>query len=509
MFNYIDRKLNNITMYRLVMYYLITILAYAVILGNMGYIPYVSYNIIISVAYITFFSWVTNILFSKIFKTPVNIESLYITALILSFIITPPQSIFDLNFLWFAFLSAFLANASKYILAIKKKHIFNPAAIGVLIAGILSGQAASWWIGNVYLVPVVIIFGLILLRKTSRFTLVISFLSVFIISTLFMHQYSGLSNMFSFTNKAIFYSPVLFFAFIMLTEPLTSPTTKWLRIIYGAIVGVIFDPFIHIGTLYSTPEIALVIGNIFSYIVSPKTKLMLMLKERIKIASNTYDFVFKKNKSLSFKPGQYMEWTLPHFGIDNRGNRRYFTITSSPTEEDVRIGVKFYPKGSSFKQSLISMEKGDKISASQISGDFVLPKNINKKLVFLAGGIGITPFRSMIKNIIDKREYRDIVLLYSNKSIEDITYIDILNEAEDFGIKVKYILTDLSNIPQDWSGERGFINTQMIKKIIPDYKERIFYISGPHSMVVGERDLLGKLGLKKKQIKSDFFPGFA
>ncbi|HEC33045.1 MAG TPA: oxidoreductase [Candidatus Kaiserbacteria bacterium] len=473
----------------------------------MGLIPYTSFHIVISVLYITFFSWVTNILFSKIFKAPTNIESLYITALILSFIITPTQSLFDLNFLWFAFLSAILASASKYIFAIRKKHIFNPVAIAVLVAGILTGQAASWWVGTVYLIPVVVIFGLILLRKILRFELVVSFLLVFIVSILTIHQYFGFLNMISFTSKAILYSPVLFFAFIMLTEPLTSPTTRWMRIVYGIIVAIFFDPLFHIGTLYFTPELALVIGNTFSFIVSPKTKLVFLLKEKVKIAFNTYDFVFRKDRHFSFKPGQYMEWTLPHNNIDNRGNRRYFTIASSPTEENMHIGVKFYSKGSSFKKSLMTMSNGDVITASQISGDFILPKDINKKLVFLAGGIGITPFRSMIKNIIDKREQRDIYLLYFINSAKDIAYTEILNKAKGFGINVIYIIANVSDAPDGWNGEVGYLNIKMIKRIIPDFRERIFYISGPHAMVKAGEKILHNLGLKKKQIKSDFFPG--
>jgi len=490
------------------MYCLMAILAYAVILGNFKIIPYDSFYIVISVLYITFFAWITNISFSKILKAPINMESVYITALILVFLITPPKSLFDLNFLWFAFLSATIASASKYLFVVRKKHIFNPAAIAVLIASFLSGQAASWWVGTIYLIPVVIVIGFILLRKILRIELVFTFISVFIISIVISHQYIGLFDMFDFVGKAIFYSPILFFAFIMLTEPLTSPTTRWMRILYGSLVAILFNPFFHIGTIYFTPELALVIGNLFSFIVTPKTKLLFSLKEKVKIAFNTYDFVFKKERDFSFRPGQYMEWTLPHSNIDNRGNRRYFTIVSSPTEENMRIGVKFYSNGSSFKRALIRMKEGDVITASQISGDFVLPKKTKKKIVFLAGGIGITPFRSMLKNIIDKKEERDVILLYFVDSIKDIAYVKILNEASNFGISVKYVLTDINNIPPEWSGEVGFFNNQMIERNIPDFKERIFYISGPHIMVTGVKKILKDSGLKNNQIKSDFFPGF-
>jgi ferredoxin-NADP reductase len=508
MFGYIDRKLNGITMYRMAMYYLVAILMYVVVLGNMGYIKYDSFYIVFSVFYITLLTVIFDIFLSKIYKAALNTESSYITALILSFIITPPQSLFDGSFLWFAFLASLFAVASKYVFAIKKKHIFNPAAIAVLIAGVLSGQAASWWVGNVYIVPIVLIMGLFLIKKISRFTMVIVFLATVIISLFITHSSSSFSDILNFVNKVIFYSPVLFFAFVMLTEPITSPSSMKWRAVYAVVVGFLFNPLAHIGTLYFTPEMALITGNIFAYFVNPKTKAFLVLKEKILISKNTYSFIFKRGRQFNFEPGQYMEWTLPHKNADNRGNRRYFTIASSPKEKDINIGVKFYQNGSSFKRSLINMTSGDSIVASQVAGDFTLPDDKNEKLVFLAGGIGITPFISMIKGMIDTKERRDIVLLYSNKTLEDVAYVDTLKESENFGINVNYIITDKNEDTSSYDVQKGYIDMEMIKRLVPDYKDRTFYISGPHSMVAASKKMLHKLGLKNKQIKSDFFPGF-
>jgi len=115
--------------------------------------------------------------------------------------------------------------------------------------------------------------------------------------------------------------------------------------------------------------------------------------------------------------------------VDSRGNRRYFTIASSPTEKELRLGVKFYPNGSSFKKALASMNEADTIIASQLSGDFIMPSNKKKKLVFIAGGIGITPFRSMIKYLIDTKQKRDIVLIYSNRTKTDVIYKNIFDSA--------------------------------------------------------------------------------
>ena len=99
---------------------------------------------------------------------------------------------------------------------------------------------------------------------------------------------------------------------------------------HGALVGFLFSSSIHIVSVYSTPELALLAGNIFAYAVSPKHKFILELKEKILVASDVYDFVFKSDHKLKFKHGQYLEWTLGHDGQDARGIRRYFSIASSP-----------------------------------------------------------------------------------------------------------------------------------------------------------------------------------
>ena len=337
-------------------------------------------------------------------------------------------------------------------------------------------------------------------------------LSFFIAAFLVIFGGEGfkLAGSFTLFTQLLFYSPLFFFAFIMLTEPLTTPPTKKLRIIYGALCGVLFSPLIHIGSIYFTPELSLVVGNIFSYIVSPKQKLMLKIKEKIKVAQDTYDFVFTTGKNFSFKPGQYLEWTLKHTKSDSRGNRRYFTIASSPTEKDLRVGVKFYPNGSSFKNGLSEMQAGDMIVAAQLAGDFVLPKDASKKLVFMAGGIGITPFRSQIKYLLDMKERRDIVLFYSNRTIADIAYKEIFDEAQThIGLKTVYTITDVLPIGTVWEGKTGYITAGIIRDEVPDFLDRYFYLSGPHGMVAAFEKTLEDIGVHQSQIKKDFFPGFA
>lgn len=502
---FIDSFLNKTTMYRLILYYLIFLLVAAAGLGFFKIIDVSPYTLLFSTLFLLAVSWITNQIFSYFFEAPTNVESLYITALILALIITPAQSTGALIFLAWA---AIWAMASKYIIAIRHKHIFNPVAFAVALTAITIGYSASWWVGTLPMVPFVLIGGILIVRKIRRWDLVLSYMVAAFLTVLAFYIFKG-GNVLSATEKILFESPLLFFAFVMLTEPLTTPPTRFRRILYGVLTGFLFAPQIHVGSLYSTPELALIAGNVFSYAVSPKKKLLLKLYERIKVADDTFDFVFKPDDKLLFKPGQYLEWTLPQEEPDSRGNRRYFTIASAPTEDDISIGVKFYSNPSSYKETLATMKVDDEIVAASLAGDFTMPKDKNKKLVFIAGGIGVTPFRSMIKYLLDIKEKRDIVLFYSNNTTLDIAYKDIFDQAKiKLGIKTIYTLTD-KNIPADWTGRRGFVDAKMIEEEVPDYRGRIFYISGPHSMVTFFKDTLRKMGVKKTQIKTDYFPGFA
>ena len=506
---FIDDFLNKITMYKLVLYSLVflVLVAFTTTFIDTKAFPFSSIELLYSVVTFVFIAFVTNKIFSWAFDAPTNVESVYITAFILVLILDPKTASDSISYLIGVCLIAALSMVSKYILAIKRKHIFNPVAIAVVIATYTINESASWWIGTSHMTPFVFIVGFLIVRKIRRSDMVLSFVGAAFLTTIIAGFIKGTSF-----NPSVLYTLIaqtinqtLFLAVFMLTEPLTTPPTRGLRIIYGSIVGLLLIP-----TLHLAPEVALVLGNIFSYIVSPKDKLLLALSEKIRLATDTYEFSFPKPKSFVFTPGQYMEFTLPHRDPDGRGNRRYFTIASSPTENSIKLGLKFYPEPSSFKNKLLAMAPGEIVTASQCAGDFVLPKDTTKKLVFIAGGIGVTPFRSMIKYCLDRGEKRDIVILYSNRNSNDIAYREIFDEAKrQLGIETTYMLTDKGQVATDSYTRLGFLDGTIIEKEIPDYNERTFYISGPHSMVTLFEKMLHDLGVSKNKIKTDFFPGFA
>ncbi len=501
----IDNLLDKITMYRLVLYYLIFLLVIALFYSFLGILPFSPVSLIVSVLFILAICWLTNKIFAKTFRVPANFESVYISALILALIVSPAKTWTDYAFLFWA---SVLAMASKYILAINKKHLFNPVAVAVAITAFVSVGSASWWVGTGAMLPFLLL-GFLIVRKIRRFDLVYYFFLA-VLLTLFGITILQGGNLFSSVKDVLVSSSLFFFAFVMLTEPLTTPPTKKLQIIYGILVGIMFVPQFHIGTFYTTPEIALVLGNLYVYVVSPKFKIMTTLKQKLQVAPDMIDFLFVPQGKFNFVPGQYMEWTIPHANPDSRGNRRYFTLASSPTESVQRLGIRFYPNGSSLKKAMLAMNSTTPLIGNQISGDFTLPDDPNKKLVFMAGGIGITPFRSMLKYLVDTNQKRPIIMFYSNKLYNEIIYTDVFNDAySKLGIKTVYTLTDKNKIPANWRGRVGRIDSKMIAQEVPDYKERTFYLSGSHSMVVGHEETLRSMGIQEKQIKKDFFPGFA
>lgn len=502
----IDTLVDNLTMYRLVLYYLIGLLLAAVGLSVTGGLRYDPVAIVGSSLILVAACWSINKALAYIFQAPTNTESSLITALILALIITPDLSKLGVTFLLAA---AGLAMASKYVLAINRKHIFNPAAIAVFLTAIGPGQTASWWVSSSVLLPFVLIGGLLLAHKLREMLLLSSF---FVFTTIVSLAWALLSGgqIGTTLQHTIVDSPMFFLGFVMLTEPLTAPATRPLKIIYGGIVGVLLPPQAHFFSYYTSPEMALVVGNVFSYLVSPKTKLFPVLKQKVRVAADTIDFVFAPDRPLKYMPGQYIEMTLPHTHTDSRGDRRYFTLASSPTEPDIHLGIKFYEPGSSFKQAMLAMDKDSQSVIARVSGDFTLPKDASRKLAFIAGGIGITPFRSMTKYLLDTNDKRNLVLLYGAGQWKDVAYAPVFEEAHSrLGMRIIYAL---SNQPQaervPYAYQQTRITEDLMRREMPDYQERVFFISGTHPMVSDVTQTLRKLGVPGHHIKTDFFPGY-
>lgn len=227
--------------------------------------------------------------------------------------------------------------------------------------------------------------------------------------------------------------------------------------------------------------------------------------ERIEpVAHNITTFWFRPDHEPIHVAGQFIDLTIKHDKPDNRGEKRWFTVSASPSESPlVSITTKFSDaNGSTFKQALGSLKVGDQVNISMPMGDFVLPRDKSRPLLFVAGGIGITPFRSIIKSLVDSGEQRDIKLVYAARSKDEFAFKELFKA---YGLPVTYIV---SQPDKSWLGETGTLDANKITQLIPDAKHRLIYMSGPEPMVETLVKDFRSLGFPEHHLVGDYFPNY-
>ncbi len=505
---WLDKILNKVTMYALMTYYLMYLIGVSIGLMFFGVLPYDPWKAIAATLVLYGAAKISNPILGKLFKVKPNSESSAITGLILALIVGPDIAWSTLP--WLVLISV-IAMASKYIIVFQRRHIFNPAALAVLISYFAFGIGASWWIGTLPMVIFVILGGLVFIRKVKWFHLVFSFLITYLVAqSIVLRLLSPDADIIGLVKNLLLYSPILFFSFVMLTEPLTAPSGKNARIGYGIFVALVAVLVPHFFSISYGLEGALLIANLVGLLVFGNTRRFLKLKEKVTVAKDTLLFKFQPNQKLAFEAGQFLLWSLPHPKSDLRGHRRYFTIASSPTENELMLVTKMAEKSSTFKTHMKDMTGEQEMMVSSRDGDFVLPKNSEQHCVFIAGGVGVAPFRSMVKYLLDTKQKQPITMLYSNNLAEEIAFKNVFDEAEKtFGMKTVYTLTDKEHLPADWHGKTGYVSGELIKAEVKDYQKAIYYLSGPDSMVKAIEKTLHDIGISRSQIKTDYFPGYA
>jgi len=214
---------------------------------------------------------------------------------------------------------------------------------------------------------------------------------------------------------------------------------------------------------------------------------------------NVESFIFKPAEALSWKAGQFLRYTLPHEPVDERGTSRWFTIASTPFEKVVQLTTRFSEKnGSTFKKALRALQIGDEVEASGADGSFVIGEGASRPYVFIAGGIGITPFRAILKQTQHENMPITATLLYANRDEHIIFKEELEALTQDIpNLKIHYILS-----PQH-------IDENTIKKLVPDLQKPLWYISGPEPMVEGVTKTLQTMNVSTDQMKRDWFPGYS
>lgn len=221
------------------------------------------------------------------------------------------------------------------------------------------------------------------------------------------------------------------------------------------------------------------------------------------VAKNIKTFWFEPERPVRYEAGQFIELYLPHDNPDSRGIKHWFTLSSSPSEPLLSITTKHAAEnGSTFKETLFSLKPGTSVMMSEPMGDFVLPKDATVPLVFIAGGIGITPMRSMIKWLYDKKEHRTIHLIYAANSVEEVAFRELFHE---YGAPTDIVL---STAPKNWEGRTGRLDAATILEMAPNVDGKIYYLSGPEPMVENIAKNLADAGVDKRRVVGDYFPNY-
>ncbi|NOY59338.1 MAG: FAD-dependent oxidoreductase [Calditrichaeota bacterium] len=231
-----------------------------------------------------------------------------------------------------------------------------------------------------------------------------------------------------------------------------------------------------------------------------KTRLL----DRKPLAENTVEFILEKPAGMDFIAGQNVNIKLAElFYEDKKGPRRPFTIASSPQESELIIATRM--TGSGFKKTFAEMPLGSEIECVGPNGKFYLDDD-STDIVFIAGGIGITPFRSMILDAVATKKSVPMVLLYSNANIERAAYHNLFAQLGES-------LPDLTYIPtmthsENWGGETARIDSEFLKKKVTDIENKDYYLCGPPGMVNAIKEMLLQQNIPAARVRFETFWGY-
>lgn len=502
----LDTFVGRVTMYRQMTIVLAALVVVAFVASAVGQLFYTPLELALSLVALLVSTVVTGWLIARIVRTKAHVESSVITALIAFFVFIP---VGDVSGMLVLALAGTIASASKYVIAWRERHILNPVAVAAIVIAATALGVAGWWIANPVMLPFVAVGAFLILWRNRRLTVGLTFL---VLASVILTVRFGLVGMGVGDSLALAYTsfPMVFLAGFMLSEPLTLPPRRWQQLLVAGIVAVLFSVPYQIGPVYSSPEIALAVGNVVAFAFGQRGALRLALVGSRQLTPTSTEYTFEARRPVRFTAGQYLELALPHRGVDSRGTRRAFSLTSPPSDpRRVSIGVRHAGNGarsSSYKAALASLASGAKLRATWVGGDFVLPSDASTPVVLVAGGIGITPF---ISHLADRSAGgsapSDVVLVYAVSSADELAYSDELVAA---GVRVLVTGPETpEGLPPSWEHlGAGRVSSERLAAAIPDLASRHGYVSGSPGFVDHVTGELRRAGARR--IRTDAFAGY-
>lgn len=236
---------------------------------------------------------------------------------------------------------------------------------------------------------------------------------------------------------------------------------------------------------------------------------MAKLKNRKEVAERTMAFQFEKPSNWTFKAGQFIDITMSNPPeTDAEGNTRGFSIASAPEENFIMVTTRL--RDTAFKRSIQKVPLGTEMKLEGPFGNLVLHNNAARPAVFLSGGIGITPIRSILVRAATEKLPHHIFLFYSNRRPEDAAFLDELEGLEKKNPNFHLIatMTQMGKSHRPWKGETGKVDGAMLARHLKDAKNAIYYITGPAGMVKGLHSVLNSTGVDDDDIRTEEFTGY-
>jgi ferredoxin-NADP reductase len=242
---------------------------------------------------------------------------------------------------------------------------------------------------------------------------------------------------------------------------------------------------------------------------TPAAAYQCKLLSRVEVAEGTMAFHFEKPSRFDFKPGQSADLTLSNPPeTDAEGNTRTFSIASPPFENQLTFTTRM--RDTAFKRSLKKVPLATEVKIDPPMGSFTLHKNSAKAAVFLAGGIGITPFLSIVRQADHDRLPHKLHLFYSNRRPEDAPFLDVLQMLEKTNPNFQLVctMTKMSKSKKEWKGEVRLINQEILARHLTNLQGPIYYLAGPPAMVAGLRKMLVAANVDEDDIRTEDFAGY-
>ena len=498
---WLDAVTGRVTMYRLVLLALMAVAALALLLSLVGQLAFPITDLLATGVVAVGVTFASSWLFALVFRVKPHPESSLITGFLLFFLFYPSTAVPDLLSVA---LAATIASASKYLLAIRGRHIFNPAAIGAFVVSLLGLNAAVWWVATGFLLPFTAIGAFLVLYRSRRLPVGLTFvvMAAAIVVLRLVSSGTGFGDALASTFTSF---PLVFLAGFMLSEPLTLPPRRWQQLTVAAVVAVLFAVPFQLGPVFSSPELALLVGNVVAFAFGQRRGIRLTYLGKRQLTPSSWELAFRPASPVLFRAGQYLELTVPH-RADFRGSRRIFSISSAPKPDGpLTVALSVPEKPSSFKRAFLALDEGASVRATGIGGDFVLPRDPASPVVLVAGGIGITPFASQLAHDHELGHDRDVVVVYAVRDNDELGYADLLEKS-----RARVVLVSPSrpaDLPQNWTwAGSGRITADLLRSAVPDLVSRRAFVSGPPGLVADMRAALKGIGVKK--VTADYFSGY-